>query len=99
MFFRMLAVTLLLGARTAQAQENAPIRTELRDAEAQFNMGNYAEALAQFQSLYRRTGKPALLFDIAQCHRQLGDLEKAAINYRSFIRLDPENPGVPIAKE
>ncbi|HUJ28637.1 MAG TPA: tetratricopeptide repeat protein [Myxococcales bacterium] len=95
----LLLVLALTLPQAARADEDESLRSRVRDANAQFNMGNYKEALAQFQAIYRASGKHALLYNIAQCYRQLGDLKMAAVNYRSFIRLDPDNAGVPVAKE
>ena len=95
----LLLILALAFPPAGRADEDESLRARVRDANAQFNMGNYKEALAQFQSIYRSSGKHALLYNIAQCYRQLGDLKMAAVNYRSFIRLDPGNPGVPVAQE
>lgn len=95
----LLIAALLFAASPSRGDDTTLLRQQLRDANAQFNMGNFPAALSQFQDLYRASSKHALLFNIAQCFRQMGDLQKAAANYRSFIRLDPENPTVPTAKE
>jgi tetratricopeptide (TPR) repeat protein len=97
---RSIAIAILLmGSFSARGDEAAGLRERLRDASAQYNMGNYQVALEQFQAAYSASGKHVLLYNIAQCYRQLGDLQKAAINYRSFIRLEPENAAVPTAKD
>ena len=95
----LVIAALLFAASPSRGDDTTLLRQQLRDANAQFNMGNFPAALSQFQDLYRASSKHALLFNIAQCYRQMGDLQKAAANYRSFIRLDPENPTVPTAKE
>ena len=35
---------------------------------------------------------PAFLYNIGQCHRQLGDLEQAATLYRRFLTAAPNTP-------
>jgi tetratricopeptide (TPR) repeat protein len=97
---RAFAIAILLAVSfAARGDEAAALRERLRDANAQYNMGNYQGALAQFQAAYSASGKHVLLYNIAQCYRQLGELQKAAINYRSFIRLDPDNAAIATAKE
>jgi hypothetical protein len=68
------------------------------EGSAQYALGHFREALVVFEKLYLSTQLPALLFNIAQCHRQLRDFEHAAITFRSFIRLAPESSQAADAK-
>jgi tetratricopeptide (TPR) repeat protein len=95
-----LVISLVLGtAQALRADEAETLRAQARDATAEYNMGHFKEALARFQAIYKGSGKNALLFNIAQCQRQMGNLKDAAFSYRRFIELDPDNPNVPVARD
>jgi tetratricopeptide (TPR) repeat protein len=64
-------------------------RVAARRGTSLYDLGKYSEALDSFETAYQRKAVPALLFNIAQCHRQLGHLEQAARVYKSYLRTDP----------
>jgi tetratricopeptide (TPR) repeat protein len=57
-----------------------------------YNLSEYKEALDSFRAAYRLKNDPALLFNIAQCYRQLGEPAQAANFYRAFRREYPDAP-------
>jgi tetratricopeptide (TPR) repeat protein len=96
----LLALCLVAAAPSfADDLDMAKLRLAAREADAEYNLGHYREALTKFEAVYKAKPLPALLYNIAQCHRQLGDLRQALVTYKSFIRLDPENPNAQRAKE
>lgn len=78
----------------------APARAdELEDARELYKRGRHAYdlqqwdlALDRFQAAYGAREDPALLYNIAQCQRRLGQYEAAAISYRLFASRLPEAP-------
>lgn len=76
-------------------------------ARARFSEGNIAYDLAEFQKAldayteaYRLVPLPGFLFNIAQCHRQLGHAERAAFFYRRYLSLSKEEPSnAPLVHE
>src|SRR5437763_2646304 len=74
-------------------------RSLYETGQRQSDLGHFADARQLFESAYEAKAAPALLFNIAQCHRKLGDLRKAASLYGSFLRADPENRSAPIAQD
>jgi hypothetical protein len=54
-----------------------------------YNLREYNQALDDFTSGYRIRHDSAFLFNIAQCHRQLGDADAAAGFYRAYRREAP----------
>jgi tetratricopeptide (TPR) repeat protein len=73
--------------------------TRLRDARAHYeqavvhyNLDEFAEALAEFREAYRLKPDPSFLFNIAQCHRKLGEVDAALDFYRKYLRSLPEAP-------
>ncbi len=54
-----------------------------------YNLGKYAEAIAEYQAAYLISADPVMLYNIAQCHR-LGDQpEEAARFFKNFLRNAP----------
>lgn len=87
----LIAAMLVLGGRPALAQssEGEQAREHYKKGLAAYNLGQYSEAAAEFETAYRLFLDPALLFNIAQAHRMNGELEKALNGYRSFLRTAP----------
>jgi hypothetical protein len=85
----LFASSCLLWATPAQAQTAKELGTR---AGIQFRLGKFAQALALYEKAYELKPQPSLLFNIAQCHRHLGDLDKAAYGYKSYLAAAPEAP-------
>ena len=76
-----------IAALPALAADEAESARQLyAEGKAEYDLGHIAQALAKFEGAYRVRPVPALLFNIAQCHRLLGDLKSAAMTYRAFLR-------------
>lgn len=89
--FVVLAVT--NAHATPPANPNrAQARALYESANSHYNLSEYAEALKDFKEAYRLINDPVLLFNIAQCHRQLKELEDAARFYRAYRREYPDAP-------
>lgn len=108
LIWMVVASTLLVGGR-AQAQASPPggnagktdadkahARDAFRRATHAYDFGEYAKALDAFKEAYNAYEDPGFLFNIAQCHRQLGQTEEALRVYRSYLR-NARNP--PNAEE
>ena len=61
-------------------------------AESAYKLQQFEEALKGFQEAYALTSEDSLLFNIAQCYRQLGRLEEAKKSYQTFLRDVPKSP-------
>jgi tetratricopeptide (TPR) repeat protein len=68
-------------AQAAKAHYEAGVR--------HFDLSEYEPALADFKEAYRNKPDPALLYNIAQCHRRLGHTDEAIAFYRSYLRRAP----------
>lgn len=88
----------------AGAQESQPITQEeaarrYEEADQRYELREFEKALELFGALYQATEEPALLFNIAQCHRQMGHLEEAKEGYQRFLQEVPkEHPARPKAE-
>jgi tetratricopeptide (TPR) repeat protein len=100
---RLLAVFALLvalqGAAVAADPEAEKLaRRSFERAEAHFNAGLFAEALAEYRAGYEQMPLPGFLINIAQCQRRLGDLAQARTTYEKFLMVAPDSPYVPEVK-
>lgn len=54
-----------------------------------YNLGRFQDALAEYEAAYMAVQDPPFLFNIAQCHRKMGNNKEAVGFYRSYLRVDP----------
>ena len=80
-------------ARRAQAKKLA------RQATRKYNAGLYREALEGYTRSYDTFPAPGLLFNIAQCHRGLGDHAAALRGYEAYLRERPDAPNRALVEE
>ena len=98
---RICLTALLLLSATGHAQapaatgktehDKARARDAFRQATHFYDFGEYDKALESFKEAYTAYEDPSFLFNIAQCHRQLGQTEEALRVYRSYLR-NAQNP-------
>lgn len=62
------------------------------EAEAFYKIGEFASALTNYQNAYLAFSDPSLLFNIAQCYRQMEQYEDAIQAYKTYLRESPETP-------
>jgi len=67
-------------------------------AEKFFRIGEFARALESYQKAFELSSLPELNFNIAQCHRQLKQWEKALFFYRRFLSALPEHDQAEVAR-
>ena len=81
------------GPRAAHADDDATMRVAKKAferGEKLFALGKFDEALAQYQRAYDAKPLPGLLFNIGQCHRNLGDYEAAIFSFKKYLKAAPE---------
>jgi tetratricopeptide (TPR) repeat protein len=77
---------------TAHADNKSAARDSFREGSRQFDLGEFKLALDAFKKAYLLYEEPAFLFNIAQCHRQLGDKPEAIRFYKTYLRKVPTAP-------
>ena len=90
------------GAKAGgQVEESASetARGHAKKGGAFYNLGKFQEAVTEFEAAYQFLPVPALLFNIAQCYRQLDNLPMAARLYQSFLRSNPSESAGKQAQE
>jgi tetratricopeptide (TPR) repeat protein len=88
----VLSLLLLCPGSIHADQELARARKLFREGEIHFNLGEFEKAKEKFSAAYRVKQIPAFLFNIGQCHRQLGNCERAVFYFRQFLRYQPGSP-------
>ncbi len=84
---------------------DAPVATEEQQARAEFERGQrqydlarFDRAIGHYARAYELLPLPAFLFNIAQCHRQLGEYRKAAFFYRRYLDMAENPPNAALAR-
>jgi tetratricopeptide (TPR) repeat protein len=79
-----------LAAPMTEGQRLRAARQHYEQAISHYNLDELEPALAEFREAYRFKPDPSLLFNIAQCHRKLGQREAAIDFYRKYVRASPD---------
>ncbi len=106
-FGHLLLIVLVLcqAAPTLARGQSSPrdqARKHFYAGEASYRTGSFREAVRSYQAALKLDPQPALIFNVAQCHRQLGERKKALFYYRLYLsdwqRKFPSRP-IPYDKE
>jgi len=90
------AAAVTLPARPAVAREasdDAALKRaqgHFRKGEKLFALGRFDDALEQYEKAFEAKPLPGFLFNIAQCHRNLGSFDEAIFSFRKYLRLIPD---------
>ncbi len=83
----MTPILLLLALSTpGGAEDQAAAKSAFERAAKHFEVGEFEEALPLFLEAYDRAGHDELLFNIAQCHRNLGHFERAIFFFERYLQ-------------
>ena len=92
----LLAICLACVASVRGAHADDPAaraaRRHYERGQKLFNLQRFAEALDQYQQAFDAKPIPDFLFNIGQCHRNLGDYDAAIFSFKRFLKLDPDAP-------
>jgi hypothetical protein len=77
---------------TAQADNKQAAREAYKEGSRLYDLMDYKGALEAFKKAYVNFEEPTLLFNIAQCHRYLGQKVEALTSYRTYLRKAPTAP-------
>jgi tetratricopeptide (TPR) repeat protein len=89
----LVAVALVVAPLSARADDpEALARAKFAEGNIAYDLAEFQKALDAYSEAYRLRPLPGFLFNIAQCHRQLGHPERAAFFYRRYLALSKEEP-------
>ena len=89
----ILAVTVAApGTRTAHAEDAATkqAKEHFFKGEKLFALGRFEAARDEYEAAFEAKPLPEFLYNIGQCHRNLGDYESAIFSFRKYIKLKPD---------
>jgi len=88
----------LLAPRLVRA-DAAKARAHYEKGRSYFQVGEYRKALEEFQAAHVEQNDVAYVYNVAECHRLLGESKDALVFYRRFIRMAPaDHPSRPDAE-
>jgi len=90
------------GAHTLSPADQAAAdkaREFFERGEAFFKLEKYKEALDQYEQGYLAKSDASFLYNIAQCHRLMGDKQTALRFYRRFLNEATRVPNRPIVEQ
>ena len=86
-FALLLAIHVMLVPGVAAADDGDELK-----ARTHFAAGEYKQALDIYARLYAETMHPTYLRNIARCHQNLGDPDKAISSFREYLRKAKDLP-------
>lgn len=88
LFFPMIFVLAVGGAFADDNKQKA--KKHFKIAEQHYKLGRFQEALAEYSKAYELAPLAGFLFNIGQCHRLLGNHERAVFFYKGYLREKPD---------
>jgi hypothetical protein len=88
----VILVAAVTWAAPAFAQKDEEAAAHYKKGRSLYNVSEYRAALDEFKQAYVLHEDPAFLYNIAQCHRQLGNHREAITFYKRFLNESPRAP-------
>lgn len=88
----LVLIVTLIAVRVAHAEDPSTKSAKRHFDRGQklFNLGKFDEALDEYQQAYEAKEIPAILFNIGQCYRNLGDYDAAVFSFKKYLKLEPD---------
>ena len=86
----ILAASILLPNLASAGDDLEAAKAHFRAAQQLYVERAYDEALREFQAAYAAKPLPDLLFNVGQCHNELGNLDQAIAAYEGYLRDKPQ---------
>lgn len=83
----------------SEAQRKAEAKRLADEATRKYNLGQFQEALDGYSKAYETFPAPSLLFNLGQCHRSLGNHERAVFFYEGYLREKPNAANRDVVEE
>jgi hypothetical protein len=94
-----LAVAVIAAPAQAQNSPQEKAREYYKQAQAQYDLGNWAKAIELYKLSYESYPASALLFNIGQAYRQWGNCQQALFFYRRYLANEPNAPNKRVVEE
>lgn len=80
------------SSASASSKEKAEAKAHYDQGTVHFNLDEWPQAIDQFKAAYRVFPDATFLYNIAQCHRKMGNTADALSFYKKYLRERPEAP-------
>jgi tetratricopeptide (TPR) repeat protein len=97
--FSIAVVTMVWLGGSAEADSMSEAKRLAARAQVHYDLGEYRQAIADYEDAYRIARTPGFLYNLAQSYRLAGDCASASSMYRNYLRLAPRSPYRALARE
>ena len=97
----MLVALLLMSAQQSRAADPRldSARAHSQEGDSYYKLEKYANAITEYEQAYLAKPDPSFLYNIAQCHRLMGQGAEAIKFYRRFLKDAPAAPNRAVAEK
>jgi tetratricopeptide (TPR) repeat protein len=74
-------------------------RAHSQEGDAYYKLEKYTNAISEYEQAYLAKPDPSFLYNIAQCHRLMGNHAEAIHFYRRFLKDAPSAPNRAVAEK
>jgi len=96
----LVALLLMTGQPSRAADPRLDsARAHSQEGDAYYKLEKYANAITEYEQAYLAKPDPSFLYNIAQCHRLMGQGPEAIKFYRRFLKDAPNAPNRAVAEK
>jgi len=97
----VLLAALLSAGQPARAADprTESAREHSAQGDAYYKLEKYSNAIGEYEQAYLAKADPSFLYNIAQCHRLMGQSAEAIKFYRRFLKDAPNAPNRAVAEK
>ena len=97
----MLVALLLMSGQPSRAADPRldSARAHSQEGDSYYKLEKYANAITEYEQAYLAKPDPSFLYNIAQCHRLMGQGAEAIKFYRRFLKDAPTAPNRAVAEK
>ena len=97
----VLVALLLMSGRPLRAADPRldSARAHSQEGDSYYKLEKYANAITEYEQAYLAKPDPSFLYNIAQCHRLMGQGAEAIKFYRRFLKDAPTAPNRAVAEK
>jgi tetratricopeptide (TPR) repeat protein len=97
----VLVALLVMSGRPSRAGDPRldSARAHSQEGDAYYKLEKYANAISEYEQAYLAKPDPSFLYNIAQCHRLMGQGAEAVKFYRRYLKDAPNAPNRAVAEK
>jgi hypothetical protein len=97
----VLVALFLMSGRPSRAADPRldAARAHSQEGDSYYKLEKYANAISEYEQAYLAKPDPSFLYNIAQCHRLMGQGAEAIKFYRRFLKDAPAAPNRAVAEK